>query len=95
MLKTLHPEGSLLFWKWGSAIGTEPVFPGPRRLSATPGGSLDSVPLGGLLLLASSSGSLTSTHLSRPPACCRRYRLRRRPGQVTLPVWFDPPSPVG
>lgn len=77
----------------GGLRGTELGVSGSRRLRP-PGGSLDSVLLGGLLLLASSSGSLTSTPLALQLAA-ERFELRRRPGQVTLPVWFGPPSPVG
>lgn len=73
-------------------MGPSSVFPGQGDSALRE--VLDSVPLGGLLLLASSSGSLTSTPLALQLAA-ERFELRRRPGQVTLPVWFDPPSPVG
>lgn len=73
-------------------MGLSSVFPGQGDSALRE--VLDSVPLGGLLLLASSSGSLTSTPLALQLAA-ERFELRRRPGQVTLPVWFDPPSPVG
>ena len=62
-----------------------------RVKETPPSGRLpDAVPLDRLLLLASSSDSLTATPLALQLAA-ERFELRRRPGQVTLPVWFDRP----